>query len=315
MLPLFDDPPSFDRDALAARLRELAAGDIWIGTSSWKYPGWLDQIYRRDRYTVRNKFSKKRFETECLAEYSEVFPIVCGDFSFYQFPAPEFWERFFATAPRLQVALKVPEDITVREFPSHPRYGPRGGTDNPTFLDAGLFQAAFTEVLAPYANRVAVLIFEFGTFAKRHFDSADAFIDSLAPFLDQLPAGFRYSVEVRNSEFLTPAYFDCLSSHGIAHVFNSWTRMPPLAAQIRLPGAFTTGFTVTRALLRPGRPYEEAVEKFSPYETIKEEDPEARAALRALIQHAQDKRRTAYIFVNNRFEGNAPTTIESVIND
>ena len=31
-------------------------------------------------------FRRKRFEAECLREYAETFPTVCGDFAFYQFP-------------------------------------------------------------------------------------------------------------------------------------------------------------------------------------------------------------------------------------
>ena len=90
-LPLFDPPPTFDRAALGARLRTLAQENIWVGTSSWKYEGWLGQIYTADRYMTRGRFSKKRFESECMAEFAETFPIVCGDFSFYQFPSPECW--------------------------------------------------------------------------------------------------------------------------------------------------------------------------------------------------------------------------------
>jgi hypothetical protein len=90
MRSLFDDLPRFDRDRFAGRLSALADQKIFIGASSWKYLGWLDQIYSRDRYTSRGRFAKKRFEPECLAEYAEVFSTVCGDFAFYQFPSPEF---------------------------------------------------------------------------------------------------------------------------------------------------------------------------------------------------------------------------------
>lgn len=315
MLPLFDDPPSFDRARLASRLRGLAEKDIWIGTSSWKYEGWMGQIYSRERYATRGRFSQKKFEAECLSEYAETFPIVCGDFSFYQFPAPQYWERLFGLARGLRFALKVPEDITVREFPTHARYGPRAGLENPNFLSAELFRSAFAEVLAPWKDRLGVLVFEFGTFGKRHFEDAEAFADALEPFLEALPEGFRYAVETRNAEFLKPRYFDCLRRHNVAHVFNGWTRMPELAEQIRIEQAYTADFTVARALLRRGRPYEEAVKKFSPYEKVQDENPGARAALRELIRQAQERRSSSYIFVNNRLEGNAPVTIESVIDD
>ena len=73
---LFDDPSAFDRDALAARLKDLAARHIYIGGSSWKYEGWLGQIYNRSNYLTRGRFSQKRFEAECLTEFAETFPIV-----------------------------------------------------------------------------------------------------------------------------------------------------------------------------------------------------------------------------------------------
>ncbi len=308
-LPLFDPEPAFDKAALAERLRSLAAQNIWIGTSSWKYPGWLEQIYSRDRYTTRGKFSQKRFEAECLAEYAETFPIVCGDFSFYQFPTPVFWQRLFAGTPAgLRFALKVPEEVTAEVFPRHARYGPRAGMKNETFLNADALAAGFLEPLEAYRDRVAALIFEFGARSTE----AREFIGRLGPFLDALPRSFRYSVEVRNRSFLVPAYFDCLAARQAAHVFNAWTKMPPLAEHMAIPGAVTTDFTVVRALLREGRAYEQAVELLSPYDQVRDENPEGREALRALIRRMREERRAAMIFVNNRFEGNAPTTIQAI---
>jgi uncharacterized protein YecE (DUF72 family) len=309
-LPLFDEPCKFDRAGLRARLENLTREGIWIGTSSWKYEGWLGQIYDRERYVSRGKFSKKRFEAECLAEYAETFPAVCGDFSFYQFPPPEFWRKLFTTAPaNLRVALKAPEEVTCERFPKHARYGSRAGTINETYLHDDALKALFLEPLAPYAARLGPVIFEFGSRTA----APGEFVDGLDAFLNALPAGFRYAVEVRNREFLTPRYFDALRTHAVAHVFNSWTRMPPIAEQLSIPGAVTADFTVTRALLRPGRAYEDAVAMFTPYDQVRDENPEARDAMRALIRRMREERRSAYVFVNNRLEGNAPETIQAIV--
>jgi uncharacterized protein YecE (DUF72 family) len=315
-LPLFPEPSRFGRERLAVKLRELASQQIYIGTSSWKYEGWCGQIYTRDRYATRSRFSQKRFEGECLGEYAETFPIVCGNFSFYQFPSDEFWRKLFHSAgPRLQFAFKVPEEITVREFPVHPRYGPRGGERNDTFLNADLFGTAFLLALEPFRSQVAVLIFEFGSFGKRAYENAAEFVRDLDPFLSALPPGWRYSVEIRNPEFLAPEYFACLREHGVAHVYNAWTRMPELDVQMAMEETVTAGFTVTRALLRHGRPYEEAVEMLSPYENILDENIRAREAIREQIRKSREERRASYIFVNNRLEGNAPLTIEAILNE
>lgn len=308
-LPLFDTAPGFDRRALAGRLRALAADQVWIGTSSWKYAGWLDQIYSQDRYLTRGRFSRKRFETECLAEYAETFPIVCGDFSFYQFPTSEFWQRLFGAAPgELRFALKVPEEVTAAVFPKHPRYGPRAGMRNEAFLNAEALAALFLEPLEAYRDRIATLIFEFGARPT----PLREFVDEMGPFLDALPRGFRYAVEIRNRAYLSAPYFDCLGERNVAHVFNAWTKMPPLAEHLAIPGAFTADFTVVRALLREGRAYEQAVEQLAPYDHVKDENPEGREALRALIRRMREERRAALIFVNNRFEGNAPATIQAI---
>src|SRR5512140_2798538 len=113
MGPLFDDRPEFDRESLARELASLAAEGIHFGTSSWKYEGWLGQIYTREMYLSRGRFSRRTFEAECLREYARTFPAVCGDFSFYQFPSQEYWARLFAQAPPpFLFAFKVPEQIT-----------------------------------------------------------------------------------------------------------------------------------------------------------------------------------------------------------
>jgi len=312
MLPLFDEPSTFDRASLASRLRALAAQNIFIGGSSWKYEGWLGQIYTPERYLTRGKFSQKRFQSECLAEYAETFPIVCGDFSFYQFPSPQYWDKLFASAPAsLRFALKVPEEVTAEVFPKHARYGPRAGMANESYLNADAFDALFLEPLARNRQRVPCLILEFGSRGT----APREFVRRLDSFLAALPDSFRYAVEVRNSEYLVPFYFDCLHARNAAHVFNAWTRMPPLAAQMALEGAFTTDFTVVRALLRQGRAYEDVVAQFSPYDRVADPNPEAREALRALIRRMREERRAAYIFVNNRFEGNSPETIRAVTDE
>ena len=130
---LFDDRTvgGWSRQEFADRLTALAQEHIYLGTSSWKYEGWLGQIYTQERYQVRGRFSIKKFEQTCLAEYAETFPVVGGDFSFYQFPTADYWRSLFYSAPEpLKFALKVPEEITVRTWPRHARYGPRAGAGN-----------------------------------------------------------------------------------------------------------------------------------------------------------------------------------------
>lgn len=306
------DRPPF-AGSLGPKLRALAEVGIYFGTSSWKYPGWLGSVYRSSRYQTRGKFSQKKFDESCLREYAETFPAVSGDFAFYQFPSPEFWEKLFeAVPPGFLFGFKVPEHITVIRWPKHPRYGKVAGQDNESFLDTGLLKRLFLDRLVPYRDKVGPLIFEFGTFNKGQFRTPGDFYGRLEPFLRSLPAGWRYAIEIRNPEYLSPDYFALLSDHNIAHVLNAWTRMPPLDQQVELPGVFTADFTVVRALVARGLKYEDSVNAFEPYNQIVDPQPEARGALAKIAREARKRKAPAFLFVNNRLEGFAPGTIESV---
>ena len=311
--PLFDEPGAFDRAALAARLLSYASDGIALGGSSWKYEGWRGQIYTRGRYLTRGRFSRRVFEADCLREYAETFPTVCGDFAFYQFPGEEFWQKLFHQVPDgFRFAFKVPEPITCKVFPSHSRYGAQAGQANPGFLDGHALREKFLQPLAPHRAKTAVLIFEFGAFGRRSFASLPEFLDRLDPFLAALPSEFRYAVEIRNPEFLEKDYFACLRAHRVAHVYNAWSKMPELRYQMAIPDSTTADFLVCRALLRHGRSYEDAVTLFAPYREIQDPNPEARDSMRILIGRAREDKRLLLLFVNNRLEGNAPMTILSL---
>ena len=312
---LFDadeTPPLAAR--LAPALRSLAQRGVYFGTSSWKYEGWLGSIYTQERYVTRGRFSRKKFEAECLREYAETFPVVGGDFSFYQFPTPEYWANLFHGLPQTFVfGLKVPEEITVKRWPGHARYGNRAGRLNEHFLDVAHFERAFTQVLKPHRDHVAVLMFEFGSFGPTDFPGVSDFIQSLERFLQALPIGWYYAIEIRNKEYLVPDYFKLLARYNVAHVFNAWTRMLAIADQMALEHAFTADFAVVRALLSKGRTYERAVEELAPYQEIQQPDLSTRGALRQIAERAQRIGQRAYVFVNNRLEGNAPATIDAVV--
>ncbi len=94
---LNDLPPQASR--LAPPLRVLADHGVYFGTSSWKYEGWIGSIYSGDRYVTSGKFSKSKFEENCLAEYAQTFPTVCGDLTFYQFPTEAYWAKLFDGTP------------------------------------------------------------------------------------------------------------------------------------------------------------------------------------------------------------------------
>jgi uncharacterized protein YecE (DUF72 family) len=141
-------------------------------------------------------------------------------------------------------------------------------------------------------------------------------VADLDKFFGNLPKGWPYAVEMRNKYWLAPEYFDCLSRRGITHVFNSWDAMPPVGEQMALPGSRTNAELIAaRFLLKPGRKYEEAVKAFKPYNRVQDQNPEARAAGRALIAEGKEapQKKKTFIYVNNRLEGNALETIGAMV--
>jgi uncharacterized protein YecE (DUF72 family) len=171
-----------------------------------------------------------------------------------------------------------------------------------------LLADAFLRPLAEYHRRTGVLIFEFGTMHLK----AGEFLPRLDSFLSELPVGFRYAVEIRNADFLGPRYFDCLRAHNVAHVFNAWARMPEIREQMAMPGSITADALVARALLPQGRAYEDAVRLFAPYTKVQDVNEPVRLALRELVGIALADDIPAFIFVNNRLEGNSPATMVAI---
>lgn len=315
MADLFPTHPTEPRARLQPALARLATEGVYLGTSSWKYPGWCGLLYDEQRYVYRGKFATARFEQTCLAEYAQVFKTVCVDAAYYQFPSEKYLADLAAQVPAdFRFTFKVTDDLTLKRFPNLPRFGARAGQPNPHFLDADLFQRAFLAPCATVRPLVGLLIFEFSRFYPADYEHGRDFTADLEAFLGKLPFGWRYGVELRNRHWLQPEYFAMLRRHGVAHVFNSWDAMPSVSEQLAMPGSETSDtFLAARFLLKPGRKYEEAVKEFSPYNAVKEVNSEARCAGAGLVHRARQKAKPAFIYVNNRLEGNALETIAALV--
>jgi uncharacterized protein YecE (DUF72 family) len=312
---LFGHPGEAFRQRLTAPLKALAARGVYVGTSSWKYEGWIGQLYDRENYVYRRKFSRQRFEENCLREYAEVFKSVCVDGAYYQFPTEEYLGGLCAQVQEdFRFSLKVTDDITLNTFPNIDRFGSRAGQTNREYLNAELFVSRFLRPCEPFKAKLGVLMFEFSRFESSDYLNGSEFAADLDAFFVQLPKGWNFGVEMRNKDFLVPDYFAVLRKHGVAHVFNSWTHMPPVDEQIAMEGTQTSdAFLAARFLLRPGRTYEQAVAAFKPYSETKDPFKEARDAALSLILLALARDKQALVYINNRLEGDALSTIRALV--
>jgi uncharacterized protein YecE (DUF72 family) len=285
---------------------------IRFGTSTWTYEGWQGQVYRR-------KYAPTAFTRECLGEFCQylykgqpLFRTVGMDSSFYRPPTTNQLLRYLKQIPEdFEMCSKVWEEITIPVYAKHERYGANAGQPNPRFLDPKTF---IDFVLKPYRDanfqpHAGPFLFEF----QRHGLSADEFLSRLDEFLSALPKDFRYSVELRNAGLLGERYRQILEKHGVAHVYNHWCFMPGLAEQHHRMQDFTAPFTVLRLLTPLGMTYEAAKKRAAPYDKIVGELPEMRTQTVDLVKQAVSRRIRAYVLVNNRTEGNAPLTIQALV--
>jgi uncharacterized protein YecE (DUF72 family) len=310
---------SAERDV--PKLTALAERGVYIGTSSWNYPGWVGQVYLGDYSGPRKSFVKSRFEAANLHDVSRVFPTVCFDGGYWRLPDDAQMQKYANDLPEnYQFAIKVTDLLTQRRF----NQGPSKGEMNGDYLSPDVFKQHFLPpVVNAFGETLGPIIFEFTPFHfGKSFGIKDgytplAFVKDLHQFLDRIPKGkYKYCVEVRDPEIIDPSfgrYIDCLEYHGVAHVLNEQTWMPPVGEQLQIPGIMPAEYTVFRALTKQGRSHEAAVKAYEPYDRLQEPDEAFRRSFAGLIDYSLKMGRKLYAYVNNRREGNAPDTIANVL--
>ncbi len=262
---------------------------------------------------------RRALRGECLGEFCQylykgqpLFRTVGNDSTFYRPPSANQLTRYLSQIPEdFEMCFKVWEELTIPKYANQPRYGIRAGQENPNFLNAKAF---IQHVLQPYRDanfqkHTGPFVFEF----QRHGMLTQEFVDKLDAFFAQLPKDFPYAIEIRNPGVLGPAYREMLERHGVAHVYNHWSSMPALAEQHRRMETFTALYTVLRLLTPLNMTYEAAKQRAMPYDKIVGKLPEMRAQTVELVKKAVGQKARAYVLVNNRSEGNAPLTIQALV--
>ena len=320
-LGLFGAPaPAVGAAPPAAEVAELAGRlppGLFLGGSTWSFPGWAGLVYDR-------AYPAARLARGGLAAYARhpLLRAVGIDRTHYRpLPAGELARYAAAVPPDFLFLVKAHEVCTLARFPDHARYGAERGRRNPRFLDAAY---AAAEVVAPYVEGLGgkggALLFQF---APQELGPPRRFAARLHAFLETLPRGPRYAVELRNRELLTADYAAALAAAGACHCLNVHPRMPDVRVQAQLAGVGhspttaatpttlappATPMTVGRWLLGAGAEYEAASRRFAPFNRLAAPDPGARRALAELAREA-DAGRPFLLTVNNNAEGCAPLSI------
>ena len=287
--------------------------NIFLGTSTWTFPGWRGTIYKREYKSERD------FSQRCLEEYATIpwFRTACIDSLFYNPPSPTTLERYAAQVPdSFRWVSKVWERLTIISYPKHARYGSSAGQNNPDFLNAELFKE---RVLSAYDNpqvrmRTGPFVFQFAPFSERLMPFSE-FTERLGEFLTKLPKDHEYAVEVRNRELLSAAYCRALNESGVTHCFNHWNSMPGLREQMKTIaacGGLKAEFYVARLLTPLGITYEGAAKLFEPYDKVLRPSPQMRADVATFAKRAIATGKRAFVTANNKAEGNSALSMATI---
>jgi uncharacterized protein YecE (DUF72 family) len=158
-------------------------------------------------------------------------------------------------------------------------------------------------------HRLGALLFQFPPLPRSETRDPARFAARLGAFLGALPGGVPYAVEIRDGELLHPAYADALAGAGAAHGFTVHPSMPSLEAQAATVPVERQPALVVRWMLGHGRGYEEARDRYAPFDRLAGSGATSRASVAELVRRAVAAGREGLVIVNNKAEGSSPLSI------
>lgn len=289
---------------LAGLGASLRRWPLWLGTSSWSFPGWAGIVYPPG-------LGRDELARDGLAHYAR-HPLLRGvgiDRSYYGPVSAGQYAEYARQVPEdFRFLVKAVRDLTTPalQLPAGER-APVG-----RYLDRDyLLRAVIAPIAEGLGPRAAGVLLQFPPLPRAVVRRPQAFLDGLARLLAGLPAAPACFIELRNPELYTPGYFALLAATGGRHCFSVHPGAPPLAEQRELAGD-ADGPLYVRWNLRRDRRYEDAREEFAPFDRLVVEDTDTRAQVVRLVAEAVRSGREAYVVVNNKAEGSAPLTLEKL---
>jgi uncharacterized protein YecE (DUF72 family) len=288
-------------DALRT-LAQALSPHIHLGTSSWSFPGWAGLVWagmHRDTELARDglgAYAQHPLLRTVSIDRSFYRPMTAAQFAVYAAQVPDDF-RFIVKAPALVT------DAVLRATDG------RGVQSNPAFLDPATAVEAFVQpALDGLGAKVGALVFEIPPLPMTLRRDMPALFEPLAP----VAAQGVIAVEVRDPDWLVPAFRDVLREHGARYCLGLHPRLPPIDAQLPLlramwPGPFVCRWSLNR--LHGAQGYEAAKAGYAPFDRLVDPDPLTRDALARIIQGTAAAGHPVYVSVNNKAEGCAPLSV------
>jgi uncharacterized protein YecE (DUF72 family) len=304
-------PADAAQQALAAALPP----QLRLGSSSWHFPGWAGLVWDGEHEApVLSKHGLAAYGQHPLlrtVSLDRTFyrPLSASQFTHYAAQVPAGF-RFVVKAPSLVA------DALVRAEDG------RGQQPNPAFLDPVLAVQQFVQpALEGLGDKLGALVFQLSPLPGAMLARMPELLQRLRTLLAALPSlrdvapDGVIAVEVRNPEFLTPAFTEVLREAGATYCLGLHPKLPPITDQLPLLRALWPGPLVCRWNLnrRHGAyGYEEAKSLYEPFNKLVDPDVETREALARVIAGTTGAGQNAYVTINNKAEGSAPLSVRAL---
>ncbi|MHC4117908.1 MAG: DUF72 domain-containing protein [Planctomycetota bacterium] len=294
-----------------ARVAKKLSRYLRIGTCSWKYDSWKGLIYDSDR---------KYAPDEYLIDYAGHYNTVEIDQWFWslfgagaKLPDPETVATYAeSVGDDFLFTVKAPNSITLTHHyaKQSARNQHLANKPNAHFLDVDMFEK-FLEILRPMGSKLGPIMLQFEYLNRQKMPSLKAFIEKLGVFFDHAPDGFEYAVEIRNPNYLKPAWFDFLKERGINVVLLEGHYMPPVA-EVAEKFDISSGNVSIIRLMGPDRQKIEKQTDGRWDRIVSAKDDSLESVARIVTDHIEQTRRVT-VNVNNHYEGCAVLTIDRLL--
>jgi len=150
-------------------------------------------------------------------------------------------------------------------------------------------------------------MFQFEYLNKQKMPSKEIFFERFGEFIGTAPNGYRYAVEIRNPNYLSPAFFSFLEAHELGFVYLDGYYMPPIGQIFDKFKPETASFQVIR--LHGGDRLEIEGETGEVWNKVVAPKPTGLKAAAKIVRANAKKRVLTYLNLNNHYEGSAPLSL------
>jgi uncharacterized protein YecE (DUF72 family) len=252
---------------------------IHLGTSAFTAAGWPGTFYPANMKPA-----------EYLSHYAREFDTVEVDSTFYRAPSPKTVRGWYEKTPANFVfAAKVPQEITHEKV----------------MVDCGAELSRFLGAMDQLREKLGPLLFQFPYFNQAKFKTGAEFLALLEPFLDTLPGGYRFAVEIRNKAWLDNRLLDVLRRRRVALALIDHPWLPRPVELVRRFDPITADFTYIR-WLGDRKAIEEQTKSWD--KTIVDRTAQLREWVN-LVYKFNGRGIVIFAYANNHYAGHGPATI------